>query len=132
MFLYLVSRLFQALQSDITKLQRKLDSLNETTTYMLAKATPAYAQKLHGQQDDVTNRWDSLVRHAHRVKDNLLAALEKYQKLNHDMKEMSHWITQTERSIADDDRDIASGEITKEKMDHYKVQNRRANTLENH
>jgi len=99
---------------------------------MLAKATPAYAQKLHGQQDDVTNRWDSLVRHAHRVKDNLLAALEKYQKLNHDMKEMSHWITQTERSIADDDRDIASGEITKEKMDHYKVQNRRANTLENH
>ncbi|XP_020893920.1 dystrophin, partial [Exaiptasia diaphana] len=110
----------EALQSDITKLQRKLDSLNETATYMLAKATPTYAQRLHTQQDDVTNRWDALVRHAHRVKDNLLAALEKYQKLNHDMKEMSHWITQTERSIADDDRDIASGEITKEKIDHYK------------
>lgn len=113
--------LLQALQSDITKLQRKLDSLNETATYMLAKATPAFAQKLHSQQDDVTIRWDSLVRHANRVKDSLLAALEKYQKLNHDMKEMSHWITQTERSISDDDRDIASGEITKEKMDHYKV-----------
>lgn len=88
---------------------------------MLTKATPIYAQKVRDQLDDVTIRWDALVRHAGRVKDNLLAALEKYQKLNHDMKEMSHWIMQTERSIADDDRDIAAGEITREKMDHYKV-----------
>ncbi|XP_048577310.1 dystrophin isoform X2 [Nematostella vectensis] len=110
----------EALQGDISKLQRKLDSLNETGTYMLSKAESTYASRLRDQLDDVTVRWDALVRLAGRVKDNLMAALEKYQKVSHDMKEMSHWIIQTERSIADDDRDIASGEITNEKMDHYK------------
>ena len=105
----------------MTKLQRKLDSLNETGTYMTSKAAPSFADKLKDELDELNGRWDELVRVSLRVKDNLVASLEKYQKLSHDMKEVSHWIMQVERSIADDEGDITSGEITKEKMDHYKV-----------
>lgn len=111
----------QALQGDVTKLQRKLDSLNETGTYMISKASPAYADKLKNELDELNGRWDELVRVSLRVKDNLVAALEKYQKLSHDMKEISHWIMQVERSIVDDEGEITSGGISKEKMDHYKV-----------
>lgn len=111
----------QALQGDVTKLQRKLDSLNETGPYMISKATPAFAEKLRKELDELNSRWDELVRVALRVKDNLVAALEKYHKLSHDMKEISHWIMQVERSIADYDGDITSEGITREKMDHYKV-----------
>lgn len=114
---------FKALQGDVTKLQRKLESLNETGAYMISKATPAFADKLKRELDELNGRWDELVRVALRVKDNLVASLEKYQKLSHDIKEMSHWIMKVERSIADDEGDTTSGEITQEKMDHYKVQN---------
>lgn len=118
----LLSCYCQALQGDVTKLQRKLDSLNETGTYMISKAAPAFADKLKDELEELNGRWDELVRVALRVKDNLVASLEKYQKLTHDMKEISHWIIQVERSIADDEGDITSGGITKEKMDHYKVE----------
>lgn len=110
----------EALQGDVTKLQRKLESLNETGAYMISKATPAFADKLKRELDELNGRWDELVRVALRVKDNLVASLEKYQKLSHDIKEMSHWIMKVERSIADDEGDTTSGEITQEKMDHYK------------
>lgn len=112
---------FQALQGDVTKLQRKLDSLNETGTYMISKASPAYADKLKNELDELNGRWEELVRVSLRVKDNLVAALEKYQKLSQDMKEISHWIMQVERSIVDDEGEITGGGITKERMDHYKV-----------
>ena len=108
---------FQALQGDVTKLQRKLDSLNETGTYMISKASPAYADKLKNELDELNGRWEELVRVSLRVKDNLVAALEKYQKLSQDMKE----IMQVERSIVDDEGEITGGGITKERMDHYKV-----------
>lgn len=88
---------------------------------MISKATPAFADKLKKELDDLNSRWDELVRVALRVKDNLVASLEKYQKLTHDMKEIGHWIMQVERSIADDESDITNGEITQEKVDHYKV-----------
>ena len=88
---------------------------------MISKATPAFAEKLRKELDELNSRWDELVRVALRVKDNLVAALEKYHKLSHDMKEISHWIMQVERSIADYDGDITSEGITREKMDHYKV-----------
>ena len=106
----------------MTKLQRKLDSLNETGTYMISKAAPAFADKLKDELEELNGRWDEFVRGSLRVKDNLVASLEKYQKLTHDMKEISHWIMQVERSIADDEGDITSGGITKEKMEHYKVE----------
>lgn len=89
---------------------------------MISKATPAFADKLKNELEELNGRWDELVRVALRVKDNLVASIEKYQKLSHDMKEISHWIMQVERSIADDEGDITSGEITQEKMDHYKVE----------
>lgn len=110
----------EALQGDVTKLQRKLDSLNETGTYMISKASPAYADKLKNELDELNGRWEELVRVSLRVKDNLVAALEKYQKLSQDMKEISHWIMQVERSIVDDEGEITGGGITKERMDHYK------------
>lgn len=89
---------------------------------MISKAAPAFADKLKNELEELNGRWDDLVRVALRVKDNLVASLEKYQKLAHDMKEISHWIMQIERSIADDEGDITSGGITKEKMEHYKVE----------
>lgn len=89
---------------------------------MISKATPAFADKLKKELEELNGRWDELVRVALRVKDNLVASLEKYQKLSHDMKEISHWIMEVERSIADDEGDITNGEITQEKMDHYKVE----------
>lgn len=113
--------IFQALQGDVTKLQRKLDSLNETGPYMISKATPAFAEKLRKDLDELNGRWEELVRVALRVKDNLVASLEKYQKLNKDMKDISHWIMQVERSIADYDGDIASDGDAQEKVDYYKV-----------
>lgn len=88
---------------------------------MISKATPAFADKLKKELDELNSRWDELVRVALRVKDNLVASLEKYHKLSHDMKEISHWIMQVERSLADDEGDISRGGITQEKMDHYKV-----------
>lgn len=89
---------------------------------MISKAAPAFADKLKDELEELNGRWDELVRVASRVKDNLVASLEKYQKLTHDMKEISHWIMQGERSIADDEGDITSGGITKEKMEYYKVE----------
>lgn len=89
---------------------------------MISKAAPAFADKLKDELEELNGRWDELVRVASRVKDNLVASLEKYQKLTHDMKEISHWIMQVERSIADDEGDITSGGITKEKMEYYKVE----------
>ena len=111
----------QALQRDITKLQRKLDSLNETGAYMVGHADQQYCSKLRDQLEDVNIRWEEVMRTATRQKDNLVAALEKYEKLSRDMKEMTHWIIQTERSIAEDDKDIEKGEIAKEKVEHYRV-----------
>ena len=88
---------------------------------MISKASPAFADKLKNELEELNGRWDELVRVSLRVKDNLVASLEKYQKLSHDMKEISHWIMQVERSTVDDEGDITSGGITKEKMEHYKV-----------
>ena len=89
---------------------------------MVSKAEVLFADKLKDELAELNGRWDELVRLAGRVKDNLVASIERHQKLSHDMKEMSHWILQVERSIADDEREIESGEITKERMDHYKVE----------
>lgn len=88
---------------------------------MISKASPAYADKLKNELDELNGRWEELVRVSLRVKDNLVAALEKYQKLSQDMKEISHWIMQVERSIVDDEGEITGSGITKERMDHYKV-----------
>ena len=66
-------------------------------------------------------RWEELVRTASRQKDNLLAAMERYDKLSRDMKEMLHWIMQTERSIADDEKEFEKGELMKDKVEHYRV-----------
>lgn len=88
---------------------------------MISKATPAFAEKLRKDLDELNGRWEELVRVALRVKDNLLASLEKYQKLNKDMKDISHWIMQVERSIADYDGDITSDGDAQEKVDYYKV-----------
>ncbi|KAK2570584.1 Dystrophin [Acropora cervicornis] len=118
---HVLSSTDQALQGDVTKLQRKLDSLNETGPYMISKATPAFAEKLRKDLDELNSRWEELVRVALRVKDNLLASLEKYQKLNKDMKDISHWIMQIERSIADYDGDITSDGDAQEKVDYYKT-----------
>lgn len=88
---------------------------------MVAHADQQYCNKLRGNLENVNIRWEEVIRTATRQKDNLMAAMEKYDKLSRDMKEMSHWIMQTERSIADDEKEIEKGEIMKEKVEHYRV-----------
>ena len=88
---------------------------------MIGKADAPYADKLRDDLAEVNSQWDELVRLEGRARGNLVASLEKYQKLSHDMKEMNHWILQVERSISEDEVEIENGEITAEKMEHYKV-----------
>lgn len=89
---------------------------------MISKVVLVFVDKLKDELEELNGCWDEFVCVVLRVKDNLVVFLEKYQKLIYDMKEISYWIMQVERLIVDDEGDIISGGIIKEKMEYYKVE----------
>ena len=111
----------QALQGDIAKLQRKIDSIKESANYTIAKSEPVYSAYLKDKLNELITRWDLIVKAAGRQKENLVASMEKYNKLCHDMKEINIWIRKVELSIADDETDMQHHDVAHEKLEQYKV-----------
>ena len=111
----------KALQGDIGKLQRKMDSLQETGTYITNKSEPEYATKVKQQLGELKTNWATAVKQSNEQKEKLVKALSDAEKLDQDMKRLVTWMKHARSGVEDDESTLQHADVTQERLDHYKV-----------
>ena len=112
---------FKALQGDIGKLQRKMDSLQETGTYITNKSDAEYAAKVKKQLSDLKSNWATAVQQSNEQKEKLAKALNDAEKLDQDIKRLVTWMKHARAGVDDDESTLQHADVTQERLDHYKV-----------
>ncbi|XP_028414557.1 dystrophin-like isoform X10 [Dendronephthya gigantea] len=110
----------EALQGDIGKLQRKMDSLQETGTYITNKSEPEYATKVKQQLSDLKSNWATAVQQSNEQKEKLSKALNDAEKLDQDIKRLVTWMKHARAGVEDDESTLQHADVTQERLDHYK------------
>ena len=116
----------QALQGDIGKLQRKMDSLQETGTYITNKSEPSYVAKVKKQLSELKTNWAVAVKQSNEQKEKLCKALNDAEKLDQDIKTIVTWMKHARAGIEDDESTLQHADVTQERLDHYKVRTARS------
>lgn len=109
------------MQGDIGKLQRKMDSLQETGTYITNKSDPEYAVKVRQQLSELKSNWTTAVQQSNEQKERLTKALNDAEKLDQDMKRLITWMKHVRAGVIDDESTLQHADVTQERLDHYKV-----------
>ncbi len=111
----------KALQGDIGKLQRKMDSLQETGAYITNKSDGEYADKVKQQLSDLKSNWATAVQQSNEQKEKLAKALNDAEKLDQDIKRLVTWMKHARAGVEDDESTLQHADVTQERLDHYKV-----------
>ncbi|XP_065057528.1 dystrophin-like isoform X3 [Rhopilema esculentum] len=110
----------EALQSDILTVQKKVDSLIETCTYMMNRAEPTYADVLNSKLTDMNKRWEYIVQKTDKEKAKLQSGLDKFKVVDSGIKEIYVYlksldaVMQTDLAALDSTTAQTSAETIKE------------------
>ena len=117
----LLNFVFQALQSDISTVQKKVDSLIETCTYMMNRSEPEYADYLKEKLNDMNRRWELIVLKTEKEKNNLLTGLDKFRQVDAGIKEIVAYLTTIENMMQAEQLDSLDVKTVQARLDQYKV-----------
>ncbi len=112
---------YQALQTDISTVQKKVDSLIETCTYMMNRAEPVYADVLKAKLAEMNKRWEYIVQKTEQEKTKLKSGLDKFRFVDSGIKEVYIYLKSLESMIQSEELDSMDSLTAQTKVDQYKV-----------
>lgn len=109
------------MQTDILTVQKKVDSLIETCTYMMNRAEPAYAELLKTKLSEMNKRWEYIVQKTDQEKVKLQSGLDKFRVVDSGIKEIYLYLKSLEDMVMAEELAELDSATASSKAEQYTV-----------